>query len=157
MSKLTKEEIKKIRENSKWPYPRVGIGVMIQNEKGEVLLGLRQGSHGAGEWSFPGGTLEFGETIFATAKREVKEETGLDVDEFKLISVYDELRYIKTDNKHFLGLGVKAKYKGGEPKIMEPEKCQEWKWYSLDDLPGKILDNTEGIIKNYKVGEFYQG
>ncbi|MFA4941602.1 MAG: NUDIX domain-containing protein, partial [Patescibacteria group bacterium] len=35
-------------------YPRVGVGVMIQNEKGEVLLGLRQGSHGAGEWSFPG-------------------------------------------------------------------------------------------------------
>ena len=40
-------------------YPRVGVGVMIQNEKGEVLLGLRQGSHGAGEWSFPGGHLDF--------------------------------------------------------------------------------------------------
>ena len=47
-------------------YPKVGIGVMIQNEKGEVLLGLRQGSHGAGEWSFPGGHLEFGEKIFET-------------------------------------------------------------------------------------------
>ena len=39
-------------------YPRVGVGVMIQNKKGEVLLGLRQGSHGAGEWSFPGGHNE---------------------------------------------------------------------------------------------------
>lgn len=58
-------------------YPRVGVGVMIQNEKGEVLLGLRQGSHGAGEWSFPGGHLEFGETVFQTAKREVEEESGL--------------------------------------------------------------------------------
>ena len=44
-------------------YPRVGIGVMIQNEEGEILLGLRKGSHGAGEWSFPGGHLEMGETV----------------------------------------------------------------------------------------------
>jgi mutator protein MutT len=136
-------------------YPRVGVGVMIQNEKGEVLLGLRQGSHGAGEWSFPGGHLDFGETIFQTAKREVKEETGLDVEKFELISVYDELRYIKTDGKHYLGLGVKAEYKGGDPKIMEPDKCLEWKWYGLGNLPEKMLDNTEGIIKNFKAGKIY--
>jgi len=156
-NRLTKEELEKIRANSKWPWPRVGIGVMIQNEKGEVLLGLRQGSHGAGEWSFPGGHLEFGEIPFETAKREVKEETGLEVDEFELISVYDEMRYIKTDGKHYLGLGVKAKYKGGIPKIMEPDKCQEWRWYSLNNLPEKMLDHTEGIIRNYKAGKFYQG
>jgi 8-oxo-dGTP diphosphatase len=80
-------------------YPRVGVGVMIQNEKGEVLLGLRQGSHGAGEWAFPGGHLEWGETVFQTAKREVKEEAGLEVAEFELISVADEMRYIETDSK----------------------------------------------------------
>ncbi len=136
-------------------YPRVGVGVMIVNKKREVLLGLRQGSHGAGEWSFPGGALEFGETIFVTAKREVKEETGLDIDEFELISVYDELRYIKTDDKHYIGLGVKTEYKSGEVKIMEPDKCLEWKWYGLDNLPEKMLDNTEGIIKNYKAGKIY--
>ena len=154
-SRLTKEEIEKIRANLKWPYPRIGIGVMIQNEKGEVLLGLRHGSHGAGEWSFPGGHLEFGETVFQTAKREVEEETGLEVDEFELVSVYDEMRYIKTDNKHYLGLGVRARYRGGEPRIMEPDKCQKWGWYSLDNLPAKMLDNTEGIIKNYKAGKIY--
>ncbi len=82
------------------PRPGVGIGVLIQNSKGEILLGLRQGSHGEGEWCFPGGHLEFGETVFETAKREVSEETGLEVDEFNLISVADELKYIKTDNKH---------------------------------------------------------
>ena len=49
-------------------YPKVGIGVMILNDQNQVLLGLRQGSHGAGEWSFPGGHLEFGETVFETAK-----------------------------------------------------------------------------------------
>jgi len=136
-------------------YPRVGIGVMIQNKKGEVLLGLRQGSHGAGEWSFPGGHLEFGETVFETAKREVKEETGLDVNKFELIAVVDELRYIKTDNKHYLNIGVKAVYQGGEPKVMEPEKYKEWGWFSLNDLPEKLLEGTELEIRNFKAGKIY--
>lgn len=136
--------------------PRVGVGVLIQNNKGEVLLGLRQGAHGAGEWSFPGGHLEFGETIFETAKREVKEEVNLDVDDFELISVADELRYIKTDNKHYLNIGIKAVYGGGEPKLMESDKCREWRWVSLENLPERLLEGTELIIRNYKAGKIYQ-
>lgn len=137
-------------------YPKVGIGVMIQNEKGEVLLGLRKGSHGEGEWSFPGGHLEFGETVFETAKRETKEETGLEVDTFELISVADEMRYIESDDKHFLNVGVKAVYKGGEPKLMEPEKCEKWQWFVLDNLPDKILEGTDWIIQNYKAKRIYK-
>lgn len=137
-------------------YPKVGIGVMIQNENQEVLLGLRKGSHGEGEWAFPGGHLEFGETIFETARREVKEETGLEVSEFSLISVADEMRYIKTDNKHYLNLGVKAAYNGGTPKVMEPEKCEKWRWFNLDNLPEKILEGTEYTIGNFKAGKIYQ-
>lgn len=137
-------------------YPRVGIGVMIQNEKDQVLLGLRQGSHGDGEWAFPGGHLEFGETIYETAKREVKEETGLDVNEFKLISVADEMRYIKTDGKHYLNIGIMAKHDGGEPQVMEPEKCKEWRWFSLNNLPTILLEGTELVIKNFKAGKIYQ-
>lgn len=136
-------------------FPKVGVGAMIQNKNGEALLGLRQGSHGAGEWSFPGGHLEFGETIFQTAKREVKEETDLDVDEFELISVVDEMRYIKTDNKHYLNIGVKAKHKGGEPKVMEPDKCEEWRWFDLNSLPDRIFEGTELTIKNYLAGKIY--
>jgi len=83
-------------------YPRVGIGVLIQNDKGEVLLGKRKGAHGAGEWSFPGGHLEFGEKIFECARREAKEETGLSVEDFELISVADEMRYMETDGKQNL-------------------------------------------------------
>ena len=88
--------------------------------------------------------------------RETKEEAGLDVDEFELISVADELRYIKTDNKHYLNIGIKAKYNGGKPKVMEPHKCKEWKWFNFDDLPDKMLEGTELVIKNYKAGKIYQ-
>jgi 8-oxo-dGTP diphosphatase len=135
--------------------PNVGIGVMILNEKNEVLLGLRQGAHGAGEWSFPGGHLEFGERFFETAKREALEECGLEVDEFELVSVADEMRYIKSDGKQYLNLGIKAKYKGGEPRVLEPDKCVEWRWFSLDCLPDKLFEGTQLTLNNFKRGTIF--
>lgn len=137
-------------------YPRVGIGVMIQNEQGQVLLGERNSSHGAGEWCFPGGHLEFGERIFQTAQREVKEETGLEVDEFNLISIADEMRYIESDGKHYLNVGIKAVYKGGEPRLMEPDKCNQWKWFDLENLPNPMFEGTELIIENFKNKRIYE-
>lgn len=137
-------------------YPRVGIGVMIKNHNNEILLGLRKGSHGSGEWSFPGGHVEFGEKIFETAKREVKEETGLEIEKFELISVADEMRYIKSDGNHYLGLGVAGLYKGGDPKIMEPDKCIEWRWFSLSELPLNLFEGTQLVLSNFKKGVVYQ-
>jgi 8-oxo-dGTP diphosphatase len=135
--------------------PRIGIGVMIQNDKGEVLLNLRKGSHGDGEWAFPGGHLEFGETVFETAKREAKEETGLDVDDFELISVFDEMRYIESDGKHYINLTVMAHAHSGKPKIMEPEKCKNQKWFKLDEVPENMFESSEAAIKNFKAGKIY--
>jgi NUDIX domain len=54
---------------------RLGAGVFVHTPRGYVLL-KRQGSHGAGEWSLPGGHLEFGETVDECARREVLEEIG---------------------------------------------------------------------------------
>lgn len=137
-------------------YPRVGIGVMIQNKEGEILLGLRKGSHGAGEWSFPGGHLEMGETVFETAKRETKEETGLDINKFELISVADEMRYLESDGKHYLNVGVKGLYEGGEPIVMETDKCEQWKWFNIDDLPTNIFESTELMINNFRSNKIYK-
>lgn len=142
--------------NGEKPRPRVGIGVMIQNDRGEVLLGLRNASHGAGEWSFPGGHLEFGETVFGTAAREVKEETGLDIREFELISVCDEMRYIETDGKHYLNVSVLGRYAGGEPRVMEPDKCDRWEWFSLESLPENLFEATDHTLRNYRNGVIYR-
>jgi len=119
------------------------------NESGELLLGQRIASHGTGEWSFPGGHLEFGEKITEAARREVAEETGLEIDEFELISLADEMRYIESDGKHYVNIGLKGSYKGGEPKALEPLKTSEWKWFKFDELPDKIFEGTELTIKNY--------
>lgn len=136
-------------------YPKVGIGVMIQNDKEEVLLGLRKGSHGSGEWSFPGGHLEMGETIIQTAKRETKEETGLEIDDFELISIADEMRYLKSDGKHYLNVGLKGKYISGEPVVMEENKCEKWGWFDLNNLPDNLFEGTELVIGNFKNNRIY--
>lgn len=136
-------------------FPKIGIGVLIVNEEGKYLLGLRQGSHGAGEWSFPGGHLDWGETMTESAKREIREETGLEVDEFELISIADELKYINTDNKHYVNIGFKGKYKGGEPRIMEPERWLEWRWFAPENLPENLFEGVRLILNNYRQGKIY--
>jgi 8-oxo-dGTP diphosphatase len=140
---------------SNYNYPRVGFGVMIQNERGEVLFGLRKGSHGEGEWSFPGGKLENGETLFESAKREVKEECDLDADNFIFISLADEMKYLKTDGKQFFNIGLKANTWSGNVELNEPDKFVDWKWFQLDDLPNKLLEGTELMLDNYKKGKIY--
>lgn len=136
--------------------PLVGIGVMIKNKKGQVLLGLRKGSHGSGEWCFPGGHLEFGETFYETAIRETKEETGLKVKNCKLISVAEEMGYLKSDGKHYINIGILAEYKGGIPRVLEPEKCEKWQWFSQNKLPKNLFQGTKLITKNYKSKKIYQ-
>ena len=130
-------------------FPRIGIGVMILNDNNEVLLGLRKSSHGSGEWSFPGGHLEFGEKMFECAKREVKEEVGLDLNEFEIISVADEMRYVESDGKHYVNIGIKATYNNGEVKNMEPHKCERWEWFSLDVLPENLFEGTGLTLEYY--------
>jgi len=136
-------------------YSRVGVGVMILNQEGQVLLGLRQGSHGAGEWSFPGGGIEFGDTMEKTVKKEVKEETNLDVDDLELVSVADEMRYL-NEGKQYVMIGFKVNSFSGELKLMEPDKFVRWNWFSLDDLPQPLFSGTQSMINSYQSGKIYQ-
>jgi 8-oxo-dGTP diphosphatase len=136
--------------------PLVGVGIMIENDQGGVLLGLRKGGPGSKTWSFPGGHLEFGETIFETARREVAEETGLSIRDFSLVSVVDDLAYVKIDGKHYLTLGVRGTYEGGEPRVMEPDKCERWEWFPLDALPENLFKPTAAMLKNVLEEKLYQ-
>lgn len=136
-------------------YPKVGIGVMITRADGRILMGLRKGSHGAGEWALPGGALEFGETLLACARREVLEETGMRVENLELISIGDELRYIASDNKHYVVIGFQAT-SSEEPVNLEPEKCAEWRWFSLADLPSPVLQGSLKIIESVTHGKIYK-
>ena len=138
-----------IEENKK--RSKACVGVMIfKNDK--VLLGKRKGSHGAGEYSFPGGHMEFGESFSDCVIRETLEETGVEIKNIKFQCVSNIFRH---ENRQDILVSFIAEWKNGEPKIMEPEKCDEWKWYDLDNLPKPLFYPTELLIDSYKTGKNY--
>ena len=70
--------------------PIAGVGAVII-EAGKVVLVRRRYEPLAGRWSLPGGTLELGETLEAGVAREMREETGLDVEVGPVIEVFDRI------------------------------------------------------------------
>jgi len=122
------------------PRPHIGLGIYILNDKGEVLLGKRKGSHGSGQYAPPGGHLEFGETFEEAARKEIEEETGLRIENIELFYVDNNLEYIETDRKHYVTLSFKTKHLGGEPQLREPEKCESWEWYSPSKPPSPLAE-----------------
>ncbi|MDE1967163.1 MAG: NUDIX domain-containing protein [Patescibacteria group bacterium] len=133
------------------PYPKVGIGVMIMKD-GKVLLGKRRGSHGKGEYAFPGGHMEYMESFEDCAKRETSEETGMQICNVRFLRLMNLKQYAP---KHYVDVGLIADWQSGEPKIMEPDKVESWAWYDLDDLPDPIFSSIPSYIEALKTGRNY--
>lgn len=132
--------------------PKVGVGVMIFKD-GKVLMTKRKGSHGAGEYSFPGGHLEYMESFEECAIREVREEAGIEIKNIKFQFVTNTKEYTP---KHYVHIGLIADWAYGEPQTLEPEKAEEWKWYPLDELPnGKIFELCKLSFDSYKNRNHY--
>jgi len=129
--------------------PKVGIGVMII-KNGKVLLGKRKNSHGAGEYAFPGGHLEYMESFKDCARRETQEETGMEIQNIQFSCLTNVKEYAP---KHYAHIGLTADWKSGEPKIMEPEKIEGWDWYDIDNLPEPLFSTILTHIEAYKTGK----
>ena len=135
------------QKKSDWNKPRVGIAaIVLKND--EVLLGKRKGTHGAGTWSFPGGKLDLWENPRDCARRETKEEAGLDIEVIahNPVAITNDLFF--QDGKHYLTLYYRARYVSGEPRVMEPERCEEWKWFKWGYLPNNLFLCVDNLIKS---------
>lgn len=130
---------------------KIAVGVMIFKD-GKVLLIRRQGSHGAGEYAFPGGKLEYGESFEECIIREIMEETGITIKNISFINIFNSKFY---SPKHFIILGFKADWESGEAKIMEPNKCDHIGWYTIDDLPEPLFKHSKTILESYRTGDNY--
>lgn len=128
----------------------VGVGVMVRNEKGEFLLGLRTNNvrNEPGKWCFPGGCVEFGETLFDCAKREAKEEAGIEIEPLRLVKVIDHI--IPDERQHWVNPIIEARIVKGKPMAVEPGKLKEWQWFSLKNLPQNLTLNMVGFFKEVK-------
>jgi mutator protein MutT len=98
-----------------------------------------------GYYSFPAGHLKDDEETLSQAMvREAREEIGIEIDseDLELVHVMHRKQKVPT-NERRINLFFTAKKWKGEPKIMEPNKCDDLQWFKLDKLP----DNTIPYIK----------
>ena len=106
-------------------YPESTAGAVIYNNKGEILL--IQCPKWRDYWHIPGGHVEFGETSEQALKREMAEETGLEIDNIEFIGWQDAIEpknFFKK--KHFIFLDFCAKVSGGE--ITKSDEMREYVW-----------------------------
>lgn len=52
------------------------------------------------------------------------------------------------DNKHYVTIAMVVDWKSGTPRILEPNKCEEWRWFALGELPKPLFIPTRNFIKN---------
>ena len=124
---------------------RVGVGVWVI-KGGQVLMGQRQGAHGAGTWAPPGGHIEAWESAAETAVREVEEETGLVIKSPRIVGLTEDM--FAEEGKHYVTLWLVAHWISGEPVIREPTKCSQLCWVDLGDLPQPLFLTVRNMLKN---------
>jgi 8-oxo-dGTP diphosphatase len=141
------------------PKIGVGVGVLILNSEGKVLLGKRHDDYkkanselkGAGTWTMPGGSLDFGESFEDAAKRETKEETGLTLGKVEVIALNAD----QTDTAHYVTIGLLGRDFTGEPQVCEPEKITCWQWFDPTDLPSPMYEPSKKLLTNFLHHKFY--
>lgn len=136
-------------ENIEKKRPKVGVGLtVVQN--GRLLVGKRKGAHGAGEWAFAGGHLEFGESVEECARRELAEETGLKALSIRLGPWTADI--IEKD-KHYITLFVFIDDFEGELQLMEPHKCEGWHWFAWEEFPTPLFAPVSSLIEKVGIEE----
>lgn len=128
-------------------YIGVGVGAFILNENNELLLQKRAVPAEKHHWCIPGGRLEMFEKLEAAVIRETKEETDLDIEIIRLMGVCDHI--IKDENSHWVATSYLCKIKSGTPKIMEPDKASDLRWFNLENLPDKLTITTKKALEDY--------
>jgi 8-oxo-dGTP diphosphatase len=120
-------------------YIGVGVGAIIFNADGSVFLAKRgaEARNESGKWEFPGGSVEFNETLEHAIIREVQEEFGFAIEVQELLDVVDHI--ILLEKQHWVSPSFVCRVKNGTPTIQEPHKCDAIGWFSIDLIPENEL------------------
>jgi len=141
------------REGKEKECIKVGVEAFIIADD-KLLLGKRKNVPGDGEWGLPGGHLELGETLSECMKRELQEELGIQARDFKLVALDNNPKNI---GGHYIHIGFLVGNFDGSIALKEPEKCEEWRFFPIDNLPENIFSAHRKEIELFKKGLIYEG
>jgi nucleoside triphosphatase len=132
-------------------YPEPTVGALIFNPEGKVFL--MRSHKWRGQYVVPGGHIELGETMEQALRREIKEETNLDVEDVEFVSfqefIMDEAFWKR---RHYIFFDYACKTKSTD--VILNDEAQSYVWVTLDealDLP--IEPYTRILIQAYCVKE----
>lgn len=126
--------------------PYVGVGAIVHQEN-KVLLIRRGKPPRAGQWSLPGGAQKLGERVEETAIREVREETGLEIEVTGLVDVVDFVDHAEdgTVRHHYTLVDIAGRVTGGT--LSAGDDADDARWFAPKDLAGLGLwDETVRVI-----------
>ena len=118
------------------PRPRVGIGVVVRLGH-QILLVRRQGAHGSGTWSPPGGNLDFGESPRDCAVREVEEETGVRIASPTFAGVTNDV--FDEEGLHYVTLWFESAHDSGAARPKATGELTAVAWFREESLPSPLF------------------
>ena len=139
-------------------YLQVGVKAILKNEKGEILL-LRRNPEKYPEigpkWDVAGGRIDIGSPLLENLKREVMEETGLEIaSEPKLVYGQDIMGVERFPGRHIVRLTYIAKAFG---EAVTCDESLEYKWFSMEEiknLPDEELDQyLKEVLEKVEINE----
>jgi len=127
----------------------IGVGAILLDARGRVFLARRgpEARNERGCWEFPGGGVNFGETLAAAIAREFREEYGVEIRIVGLLGVFDHI--LPEEGQHWVSATYVARHESGVPRILEPAKCSEIGWFDLSALPEPLSAITQENLRVY--------
>ncbi|MBI5421589.1 NUDIX domain-containing protein [Candidatus Peregrinibacteria bacterium] len=127
---------------------------LVLRKKGEILLSRRfnTGYHD-GEYSLVAGHLDGGETATQAILREAKEEVGITLKKKDVHVAHIMHRYRK--DREYIDIYLTAEQWSGDLQNLEPNKCDDLRWYPVVGLPQTLLPEVRQALHCIETGQFY--
>ncbi|MEV7843420.1 nucleotide triphosphate diphosphatase NUDT15 [Streptomyces cyaneofuscatus] len=123
----------------------LGVGVIVEDGQGRVLLGR----HHSGTWELPGGKVDpTHESVAAAAARELREETGLAVEE-SAVDVFAMLHDV-IGGINRISMAALVRLHSGIPEVTEPHLISAWRWTAPEELPTPLFDPSAQILAAWR-------
>ncbi len=149
-SAMSDGRTKSITVSRQYPgAPLVGVGVVVLNAQGDVLLVKRGRPPRAGEWSLPGGLIDLGERLRDAAQREVREECGIEITVQDFVATFEpilrdaagEIEY------HYVIIDYWATHLSGEAVAQDDAAAVAWLAITALE-PFRLRHDTLKVIRD---------